>query len=136
MSLDGGDVLKDRMKYIRKNLLHLSQEEFGEKIGISRSNVANIEVGRINLTDRVISSICKEYNINEEWLKTGTGEIEKPMLPEDEYSKAAAGLVKQDDKIAMEILTSYFSLDEQSKTAIKNFILDIANRIEKEQDVD
>lgn len=53
----------------------MSQDDFASKIDISRSNLGNIEIGRIAVTDRVISSICREYNINEEWLRNGTGDM-------------------------------------------------------------
>ena len=56
----------ERVKYFRKNILHLSQKEFAKKLNISGSNLSNIEIGRINLTDRVINEICDVYNINKE----------------------------------------------------------------------
>ena len=59
--------VSERVKFLRKSILDLNQDEFSKKIGISRSNVANIEVGRINITDRTISDICREFNINEKW---------------------------------------------------------------------
>lgn len=65
----------ERIKDLRKSILKLNQEDFAKSVGLSRSNVANIEVGRINLTDRTISDICREFNINENWLRYGSGEI-------------------------------------------------------------
>ena len=51
----------------------MTQEEFAASIKISRSNLGSIEIGRITLTDRVISDICEKYNVNEQWLSTGEG---------------------------------------------------------------
>lgn len=67
--------INERIRYLRKNELKMSQDDFASKIDISRSNLGNIEIGRIAVTDRVISSICREYNINEEWLRNGTGDM-------------------------------------------------------------
>ena len=67
--------INERIRYLRKNELKMSQDDFSTKIDISRSNLGNIEIGRIAVTDRVISSICREYNVNEEWLRNGTGDM-------------------------------------------------------------
>ena len=63
----------ERIRYLRKNILHLTQDEFAPRIRISRSNVGNIETGRIGATDRVIEDICSEFNVNMEWLESGEG---------------------------------------------------------------
>lgn len=67
-------TISKRIKYLRKTL-KLTQAEFANKIGLSRSNIANIEVSRIKVTDRTIKDICMEFKVNEEWLRTGNGEI-------------------------------------------------------------
>lgn len=64
-----------RIKHLRKKILKLTQDEFAERLHISRSNMGNIEIGRISITDRVINDICMAYNVNEQWLRTGEGEI-------------------------------------------------------------
>lgn len=65
----------ERIKLLRKDHLHMTQEAFGERINLTRANIANIESGRISLTDRVLQSICKEFSVSEMWIKNGTGEI-------------------------------------------------------------
>lgn len=66
--------LKDRIKQIRKNA-KLTQVEFGEKIGVKGNTITNYENGLRNPTDAVILSICREFNVNEEWLRTGEGDM-------------------------------------------------------------
>lgn len=63
----------ERLQYLRKKILKLTQEEFGKSLGLSRGNIANIEVGRIKLTERNLQDICNTYNINKDWLLTGDG---------------------------------------------------------------
>ena len=65
----------ERIKYLRKEKLHMTQDEFSSQIRISRSNLGSIEIGRVNVTERVLDDICREFSVNEEWLRTGTGEI-------------------------------------------------------------
>lgn len=122
----------ERIKYLRKHLLVITQEEFSKQIHISRSNLGSIETGRVSLTDRVITDICEAFSVNEQWIKTGTGEAFKESLPEDEFSHAAASIAKENDVFAIETLKTYFSLDSASKTAVKNFILQLAEKIKKE----
>lgn len=68
-------LINERIKYLRKEVIHKTQEEFALTIKVSRSNLGAIEIGRITATDRVISDICEKYNVSEEWLRTGEGEI-------------------------------------------------------------
>lgn len=69
------DNITERLKYLRKNELHLTQENFGKKLGFKQNSIALIESGRNTLTDRTIADICREFNVNEDWLRYGTGEI-------------------------------------------------------------
>lgn len=75
--------MNERLKQIRVKL-NLSQEEFGTKIGIeSRSHISLLESGKRNITDRIINDICREFNVNENWLRTGVGGEENMFVPED-----------------------------------------------------
>lgn len=69
--------MKDRIKKIRREL-DLTQQEFAERIGIKRNTIANYETGRNDPVDSVISLICREFDVCEEWLRTGEGEMFKP----------------------------------------------------------
>ncbi len=66
--------MNERLKKLRK-VLGLTQQEFADKLRVSRSNIATYEVGKNNPTDAVINLICREFNVNEDWLRTGTGEM-------------------------------------------------------------
>lgn len=77
-----------RLRFLRKDVLKLNQKEFGRKIGLSKSNISNIEIGRIDLTERNINVICKTFNVNEIWLRTGDGGEENMFVeirPENRY---------------------------------------------------
>lgn len=64
--------MNERLKDLRK-MLGLTQQEFAEKLGIKRNAVTNYEVGRNLPADMVVSLICREFNVREEWLRTGEG---------------------------------------------------------------
>jgi transcriptional regulator with XRE-family HTH domain len=62
----------ERLRRLRKEFLDLTQEEFAKQIKVSTSNIGSLEIGRINLTDRVVSDICREFSVNKDWLLEGT----------------------------------------------------------------
>ena len=62
--------MNERIKEVRKSL-GLTQQEFADRIGVKRNTVATYEGGRNIPIDSVVSLICKEFNVNEEWLRTG-----------------------------------------------------------------
>ena len=66
--------MNNRIKEIRK-ALNLTQSEFGAKVGVKGNTIGNYEIGLRTPSDAVIFSICREFNVNEEWLRTGTGEM-------------------------------------------------------------
>ena len=80
----------ERIRDLRKNKLHLSQSEFGNRLGVSRSVIANIELNMLARPDQkepLYKLICKEFGVNYEWLTSGKGEPYSEELPEDEYTK-------------------------------------------------
>lgn len=101
--------MKDRIKKIRQEF-NLTQQEFADRIGVSRNNIASYETGKSCLGVAVISLICREFNVNEEWLRNGTGEM---FLPSNRYTEIAR-LTKQ-------------LLDEEEDSFKNRFISMLAN---------
>lgn len=66
--------MNNRVKELR-SALGLSQSEFGKKISLRQATVGQIENGTRNLTDRTLNDICREYGVNDEWLRTGSGDM-------------------------------------------------------------
>lgn len=66
--------MNERIKELRKSL-GLTQEKFSSRIGIKRNTLANYEIGRNDPIDGIVFSICREFNVNEQWLRTGEGEM-------------------------------------------------------------
>lgn len=70
--------INERIKELRI-ALGLSGEKFGEKLGVTKVAISNIERGNRNLTEQMFKSICREFKVNEDWLRTGEGEMFKPV---------------------------------------------------------
>ena len=77
--------MNTRIKQIRDSV-NLTQDAFGKRIGSARNTIANYETGNRVPSNAVIKSICKEFKVNEDWLKTGDGEMFLPKSIEDELS--------------------------------------------------
>lgn len=75
--------MNERVKELRK-VLELSGEKFGERIGVGKTAISLIESGRNNLTEQNIISICREFKVNEDWLRYGTGEMFKEKSLDEE----------------------------------------------------
>jgi len=120
--------MKDRIKKLRKEL-DLTQQKFADRIGVKQNTVAQYEMGRNVPIDTVISLICREFNVSENWLRTGQGEMFEEIPKEDMYSKAAFSLLKDDDPLGIEGLILYYSLSSQLKKAAEDKILELADKI-------
>lgn len=114
----------ERVREVRKSL-GLTLEKFGEKIGMKKNSVSQIENGKNNVTDANVKAICREFNISEEWLRTGSGNMRIPV--EDEAAAAVSDLVEKNNPlydIIKGIMVAYQKLDGPSREVIDQFILD------------
>lgn len=109
--------MNERFKKIRLKL-NLTQEEFGERIGIkSRAHISALESGRRTLIDRIITDVCREFNVNEDWLRFGNGEtfIEPDSFSLDDYIKS-----KGATQLELDLIKSYFEIPEDLRNSLMN----------------
>ena len=109
--------MNTRVKEIRKTL-KLSQEAFGAKLGITGAGLSKIDSGHRSLTESMLLYICKEFQINERWLRSGEGEMFR-QLPDG--MKQLADNYRLDE-LDSRIIYEYISLDETSRKVIKEYI--------------
>ncbi|MCI8517149.1 MAG: helix-turn-helix transcriptional regulator [Hungatella sp.] len=84
--------MKERIKKIRREL-ELTQQEFAERLGTARNNIAGYETGNRNPSDAVISLICTKFKVNETWLREGTGEMFLQLDMEDKLMEWAGRIL-------------------------------------------
>lgn len=124
------ETINDRIKIILEKS-EMTKTAFGEILKVSQQYISKlIKTG--NPSDRLIEDICEKIiidgkTINEEWLRNGTGKMFTEVSKEDEYSRAAAEIVKNGDIYAMDAIIKYWKLDPSSKTAIWNFVRSLAS---------
>lgn len=88
--------MNGRIKNLRKEL-HLTQQEFADKIGMKRNTIANYEGDRNEPSNSVISLICREFDVNETWLRTGEGEMFIEKNRDDEIADFVADIMGEED---------------------------------------
>lgn len=115
--------MNERIKLIRKDF-NMNQEEMGNKLGVTKSTISRIEKGITNITEHMIKSICREFNINEEWLRNGTGEMFIKTSNELLEQLAAKYNLKDFEKQAFETL---LTLEEKDREKISNLIKNLFN---------
>ena len=103
-----------RLKELRK-ILNLTQQEFADKLGIKRNTIANYESGRNEPIGSVFSLICKEFNVNENWLRNGIGSmfIEPSEFSLDKYAEQKNLTMKE-----KKILQGFMDLEPNVRNAI------------------
>lgn len=108
----------ERVKSVRKSL-KLTLEEFGNKVGVTKQTVSRIENGINNLTEQMAISICREYNVNYDYLVNGEGEMfdDLPQTILDELC-----LQYSLDEVDRKLINMYISLPETARAAIKEQI--------------
>lgn len=87
----------ERIRCLRKDHLHMTQEEFAKSIKISRSNLGNIETGAVSITERVLSDICDVHNVNIDWLQNGVGEPIREKTRSEMITDFAADILKEEE---------------------------------------
>lgn len=126
----------ERIKKLRKHL-DLTQQKFGERLGIKGNTVAQYELGRNEPIDAVLSLLCKEFNVNENWLRTGEGEMFEQLTEQQKLMKYTALLLKnKDSAIATAIQTlivTYEQLDDTSKSTLEKIALQYIDNLKKSQ---
>ena len=106
-----------RIKEIR-NDKKLNQREFAKRLTLSQNHISYLEKGIRKITEKFINDLCKEYNVNKEWLLTGTGE---------KYIDMIEGLNIDDEEIK-NFLKKFMQLDMKTIVSIMNIVDYKANK--------
>lgn len=122
--------MKDRIKKIRKEL-DLTQQKFADRIGVKQNTVAQYEMGRNVPIDSVISLICREFDVNEEWLRTGIGEMFIPLDRRSSIAKLTKQLLdEEEDSFKNRLISVLANLTEDQWETLA----EIAEKLTKEKD--
>lgn len=126
--------MNERIKELRKTI-GITQQELADKLGLKRNTIATYEIGKAIPSDRVISDLCNKYSVNEEWLRSGNGEMFKQ--PSDEVGHYVEDLLEYDGvgnpfyDIIIEMMKKYQEMDEKSKLVIREYFKSVGSGLNK-----
>ena len=119
----GEYILKDRIKKLRKEL-DLTQQEFADKIGIPRDSIGGYETGRRNPSEAAISLICAKCNVNEEWLRTGQGEMFIKRTRDEQIASFIGSIqANEDDSFKKRFISMLSALDESEWEVLEKMVI-------------
>lgn len=125
--------MNTRIKKLRREL-DMTQEKFGAEIGVKGNTVAQWESGRNDPPDSSIVSICREFNVNEHWLRTGEGEMFVQIARDKEIMRFVGDVMQgEDDNFRRRFLLALARLPEERWKDIEDFAQQIAAENEKEE---
>ena len=113
--------IHERLKHLRKHL-NMTTRAFGAAINMSGGAITNMEKGTRNITERTIRDICREYNVNSDWLINGTEPMFEDVTIELDIDDDVKQLVKQ-----------YSLLSDADRELVRRMINSLAEKIEKNQ---
>lgn len=119
--------MNNRIKELR-NYLELTQQEFANRLKTSRTNIAGYETGSRKPSDAAINNICREFNVNENWLRTGEGTPRIQMSEEDELMQwAGKVLSKQSSDFQYRFVKMLMGLTEEQWQVFEDKVRELAS---------
>ncbi len=114
--------INQRLNELRKSI-KLTQSDFGSRIGIKHNTVGQMESGDRTITDRTIMGICKEFNVNEEWFRTGEGDMYNKVTTQSQLDDLSIELNLS--TVCDSILNAYSKMDEKQQKTIDSFLNEV-----------
>lgn len=108
-------TINERIRHLRKDELDLTQSEFANKLGLKQAGVSAIERDSVAVTDRTIKAICMVFNVREEWLRTGEGEMYSSA---ELFSLDRFVAERGATELELAIVKAYFELDPAIRQAV------------------
>ena len=117
--------MKDRIKKIRKEF-DLTQQKFADRIGVKQNTVAQYEMGRNVPIDSVITLICREFNVNENWLRTGEGDMFIERSRDEQIASFVGSLqANADDSFKKRFISMLSALDDAEWEVLEKMAIKI-----------
>ena len=124
--------MNERVKLLRKTL-DLTMEKFGDRLGVKKNSISQIESGKNSLTEQMIKSICREFDVDEEWLRNGTGSMFIERTRDEEIAKFIGTIQSVDDDSFMKKFISMLAkLDESEWVLLEKMALKLTKENEED----
>lgn len=116
-----------RFKELRK-ALDIKQGDFAKELAISQGHASDIENGRKAVSNRIIEILSLKYSVNEEWLRTGNGDMFVPMTRSETIAKFAGELLKEEESFKKRLISALAKLDEKQWEVLESIVNEITKK--------
>ena len=129
----------ERVKNVRDKA-QLTMEQFGERLGgVSKSTISNIENDNRNLTEHMLKSICREFDVNENWLRTGEGDMPRKLSEAEEIATLVSDVLEEGKDnpfygIILEIIRTYNELSPASQAVLREASQKLVENLHKKKE--
>lgn len=120
--------MKERIKELRKTL-GLTQQEFADRIGISRGNIATYETRDSSPGNSVVNLICREFNVREAWLRTGQGDMFQPKPRSDEIEAFMREILRDDSDFRQKFISVLARMTVDEWKLLERKVLELASEV-------
>ncbi len=128
-----GDRLTELRRLLGKDGKSMSQQVFASAIGVARSTLANFESGRNDPADSVIQLICMRFNVNENWLRNGIGDVFVALSKEDQIAEFVGRVMRdQSDSVKKRLILGLAQLDDDGWDFLDKFLDSIQARTKED----
>lgn len=125
--------LNERIKQIRIKL-GLSQDEFGRRLGVTRGAITNIELNKVDPKPLFVDLICREFGVNEIWLRTGEGEMFDPVTPDEELADFFGNILAGEPDFKRRFIYALSRLSSEQWEMLEKVATQLVADMQKESD--
>lgn len=125
------NTIGDRIKEVRK-IKGLTQQRFADELGLKRNTVGGYEIGTVTPSDRTIADISQKFDINESWLRTGEGEMMRPVNRDAEIASFMGDVMRgESEDFRRRLVAVLAKLDASEWELLENMALKLADECKK-----
>lgn len=114
--------MNERLKELRKTL-NLTQQEFADTLKVPRNTIGGYEVAKSNPSDAAVNNICRTFNVNENWLRYGEGDMFIKLSYSDQIAKFIGEVMtEEDESFKKRLISGLAALDDDGWKVLENFL--------------
>ena len=131
-------TLGERVNEVRKRA-QLTMDQFGERLGVTKTAISYVVNGKRSLTEQMLKSICREFDVNENWLRTGEGDMPRKLSEEEEIATLVSDVLEEGKEnpfygIILEIIRTYNELSPASQAVLREASQKLVENLSKKKE--
>ena len=128
----------ERVNEVRKRA-QLTMDQFGERLGVTKTAISYVVNGKRSLKEQMLKSICREFDVNENWLRTGEGDMPRKLSEEEEIATLVSDVLEEGKEnpfygIILEIIRTYNELSPASQAVLREASQKLVENLSKKKE--